>query len=239
MTSLPGSSKTVLVADDTAFVRERFCHALEHAGHRALTAKTASELLSQVRAELDHLALIILDLHLPDGGGLALVRAVRKIDDGRLPILIFSGTLAGTAEVRHLAELGVVGYINEYSAPKHILAALAPHLFPDSFNRRTGSRVLLGIPVSYRLRQLIASGVTLNVGRGGIAIRTIDPLAMGTIVRLRFRLPGTGGDIEADGRVVWSDRRLGMGLQFETVAPSHQNALDQFVERHFFTNRRA
>jgi hypothetical protein len=45
-------SKTVVVADDTAFVRDRFKAAIETAGHRALTVKSAAELLARVRADL-------------------------------------------------------------------------------------------------------------------------------------------------------------------------------------------
>jgi uncharacterized protein (TIGR02266 family) len=100
-------------------------------------------------------------------------------------------------------------------------------------------RVLLVVSVSYRIGQLVASSVTLNLGRGGLAVRTIDPLAAGTIAHVRFRLPGTGSDVDADARVVWSDRRVGMGLAFERIDPVHQQALDRFVEQHFFSDRRA
>ena len=55
---------------------------------------------------------------------------------------------------------------------------------------------------------------------------------------MRFRLPGSKLDIEAESRVAWSDRRLGMGLQFERVEPSDQQAVDEFVDQHFFTNRK-
>ena len=45
--------------------------------------------------------------------------------------------------------------------------------------------------------------------------------------------------MEADCRVAWSDRRVGMGLQFEKVDPTDQGAIDEFVDQHFFTNRKA
>jgi uncharacterized protein (TIGR02266 family) len=239
MSSVSDAGKTILVADDTAYVRERFRAALVHAGHLVLTSDNAPDLLSRLRADSSQVDLIVLDLHLRNGGGVSLVRAIRRFDQGRIPILILSGTIAATTEVSTLAELGIVGYLNEYSAPAHLLGALAPHLYPARANRRAAPRVLLGVPVSYRLGQLIASSVTLNLGRGGIAIRTIDPLATGTTVQLRFRLPGSSSDIEAAARVVWSDRRVGMGLQFVRVDPGQQERLDRFVEHHFFTNRRA
>jgi uncharacterized protein (TIGR02266 family) len=141
--------------------------------------------------------------------------------------------------VRQLASLGVAGYLNEYSAVQHILPSLAPHLFPDNFNRRGSPRVVLGIPVAYRYGTTIAAALTLNLSKGGLGIRTMSPLAPGAKVRARFRLPGSKQDIEAESRVAWSDRRLGMGLQFEKVAALDQSAIDEFVDQHFFSNRRA
>ena len=70
--------KTVLVADDTAFVRDRFKAAIEGAGHRALTVKSAAELLARVRSELAALDLILLDLRLPHASGADVVRNIRK-----------------------------------------------------------------------------------------------------------------------------------------------------------------
>src|SRR3989440_9925439 len=191
------ATKTIVVADDTAFVRDRFRTALENAGHRAVAVKSAAELLARVRADLGHIDLIVLDLRLPHAPGVDLVRAIRKLDDGKLPILIFSGTIASADEVRELAALGVAGYVNEYSAVQHILPSLAPHLFPDNFNRRTSPRVVLGIPIQYRFGNTIAAALTLNLSKGGVSIRTMSPLPQNAKVRVRFRMPGSRMDIEA------------------------------------------
>jgi uncharacterized protein (TIGR02266 family) len=239
MTPAAGATKTVVIADDTAFVRDRFRSALEDAGHRAITVKSAVELLARVRADLHELDLVVLDLRLPNTAGVELVRGIRRLDDGRLPIVVFSGTIGSADEVRELASLGIAGYVNEYSATQHILPSLAPHLFPDSFNRRSSPRVVLGIPVAYRFGNTIAAALTLNLSRGGIAIRTTSPLEAGARARVRFRLPQGSRDVDAEARVAWSDRRVGMGLQFERVDPVDQQAIDTFVDAHFFTNRKA
>ncbi len=231
------TAKTILIADDTAFVRERFKTAIEGAGHRALTVKSAAELLARVRTHLAQLDIIVLDLRLPDASGIELVRSIRKIDDGRLPILVFSGTVASVDEVRQLAGLGVAGYVNEYSAVQHILPSLAPHLFPDNFDRRSSPRVVLGIPIAYRFGNTIAAALTLNLSRGGIAIRTSSPLACEAKARLRFRLPGSKRDIEAEAKVSWSDTKMGMGLEFERVGDADQSEIDEFVDAHFFKPR--
>jgi uncharacterized protein (TIGR02266 family) len=239
MASPSVTAKTVVIADDTAFVRDRFRTALDNAGHRAVAVGSAAELLARIRAERASIDLLVLDLRLPHADGVEIVRSIRKLDDGGVPILVFSGTIASADEVRELAALGVAGYVNEYSAVQHILPSLAPHLFPDNFNRRGSPRVVLGIPVQYRFGNTIAAALTLNLSRGGIAIRTTSPLDAGTKVRVRFRMPGSRRDLDAEGRVAWSDRRVGMGIQFEQVDPACQTAIDQFVDAHFFSNRKA
>jgi uncharacterized protein (TIGR02266 family) len=98
---------------------------------------------------------------------------------------------------------------------------------------------VLGIPVSYRFGNTIAAALTLNVSNGGVAVRTTSPLEPGTTVKLRFRLPGGRSDVEAEAKVAWVDRRVGMGLQFTKVMPADQAAIDDFVQTHFFSNRKA
>jgi len=233
MTMAGAVHKTVLIADDTPFVRERFRAAIEQAGHRAFTVKSAAELLARVRADLPEIDLVMVDLRLPHAGGADLVRSIRKLDGGRLPILVFSGTISGASEVRDLATLGIAGYVNEYSASQQILPSLAPHLFPDNFNRRTSPRVSLGIPVAYRFGNTIAAAVTLNLSRGGLAIRTMSPLDSATRARVRFRLPNSKRDVDADARVAWSDRRVGMGMQFERIDAADQSAVEEFVDAQY------
>src|SRR5216110_2185645 len=195
MTTTSVSTKTVVIADDTAFVRDRFRTAVENAGHKAIVVKSAAELLARVRADLYQIDLIVVDLRLPHAPGVDLVRSIRKLDEGRLPVLVFSGTIASAEEVKELAALGVAGYVNEYSAVQHILPSLAPHL-----------------------------------SHGGIAIRTTSPLESGAKIKVRFRMPGSKQDIDGEGRVAWSDRRVGMGIQLETVEPNNQTIIDSFVD---------
>jgi len=239
MASTSVTSKTIIIADDTEFVRDRFRATLESAGHKAVTVKSSAELLARVKADLSAVDLIVLDLRLPHAAGVDLVRSIRKLDDGKLPILVFSGTIASAEEVKELAALGVAGYVNEYSAVQHILPSLAPHLFPDRFNRRGGPRVVLGIPIQYRFGNTIAAASTLNLSHGGIAIRTTSPLETGARIKVRFRVPGSAREIDAEGRVAWHDKRVGMGIQFETVEPASQTLIDHFVDAHFFSNKKA
>ena len=132
MASTSVTSKTIIIADDTEFVRDRFRATLENAGHKAVTVKSSAELLARVKADLAAVDLIVLDLRLPHAAGVDIVRSIRKLDDGKLPILVFSGTIANADEVKELAALGVAGYVNEYTAARNIFLSLLPHLCADS-----------------------------------------------------------------------------------------------------------
>jgi uncharacterized protein (TIGR02266 family) len=231
--------KTVLIADDTAFVRDRFRTALEGAGHRAVTVRTGQELLATLRSSQPRIDLVVLDLRLPNGRGIDLVRSMRRVAPDGPPVVVFSGTIANSDEVRNLASFGVAGYVNEYTGVGHIMPALAPHLFPDHYNRRSSPRVVLGVPITYRVGNAIFTSLTLNVSHGGVAIRTTNPLDVAAVVRLKFRISGTKKDIDAEARVAWSDRRVGMGLEFTSIDPGAQSVIDDYVQTNFFSNRKA
>ena len=221
--------KTVVVADPAAEVRERFCEALRQAGHRAVPVERAPDLLRRIgTGDTD---LVILGLRLSESPGVDLMRSIRDLDGGSVPILVLSGSVASATEVRELSGLGVAGYVSEHSASAQIMPSLAPHLFPDSFNRRISARVALGIPVAYRCGGTIASAMALNLSKGGLGVRTMSPLEVGAEVRVQFRLPRTEHDIEATARVAWSDLRAGMGLEFQSVASADLAAIEEFVDR--------
>jgi uncharacterized protein (TIGR02266 family) len=98
---------------------------------------------------------------------------------------------------------------------------------------------VLGIPVAYRFGNTIATSLTLNISHGGLAIRTTSPLEAGAAVRVRFRLPGGRREADVESRVAWADQRVGMGVQFTSIDAETHAAIDEFVQSHFFSNRKA
>lgn len=239
MASMTGRPvKTVLVADDTAFVRERFRTSIEQAGHRAVEARSGAELLAILERDLTNIDLLLIDLQLAGGRGLELLRKVRAITADR-PLIVFSGTITSAREVSELGALNVNGYINEYIGTQNLVRALLPHLFPDEHNRRSSPRVALNAPVSYRVANTISSALSLNVSTGGLAVRTTNPLEVGSTLRVRFRLPKVDHEIDVEAKVAWANARLGMGLEFTDIDSGDRKAIEQFVLAHFFTNRKA
>jgi uncharacterized protein (TIGR02266 family) len=92
--------------------------------------------------------------------------------------------------------------------------------------------------VAYRFGNTIATATMVNVSQGGLGIRTTNLLEVGTSIKVRFRLPGTKREVDAEGFVVWAARNLGMGAQFTNVAAEDQKIIDAFVQAHFFSNRK-
>ncbi len=214
--------KIILIAHRNIDVRERFSTALAGARHTPVTAATAAAADAAARDLARPVSLAIVDAGLREDAP-AWILALRG--DTSRPVLVFAGSVASANDARALLAVPIAGYINEHASPAQILPALAPHLFPASFDRRLSARVALGVPVSFRAGQTIATAVTLNLGRGGLAVRTLSPLSPGTLVELKFRVPGRS-EIEARGRVVWSDRTAGMGIQFEYMSAGDQQVID-------------
>jgi len=234
MTSTTSIRKTVAVATDTSFVRDRFKAALDAAGHRAMMMKSVAQLLATVHADFDDLHLIVLDLRMQHSTGIELVKRIRKLDGGKIPILLFTSSVSSVDEVRELASLGVSGYINEYLATEHVLPSIAPHLFPGTFHKREHPRVVMGIPVSYKVGKTLTAALAMDVSAGGMAIRTNKPPVRGTVLKVKFALPGSKRQLEAEGVVLWSVAKAGMGMRFTKVKSSDQAVIDGFVEAHFF-----
>jgi uncharacterized protein (TIGR02266 family) len=223
-------SSTILIAHHTAHIRDRVAAALADARHDYVTADTADAALDAVADASRPVSLAVVDVGLAAGDAGTFVGELKQRSGRNVPVVVFAGSVRSGAEVPRLLAAGVSGYLNEHAATAQLVPALAPHLFPDSFDRRSSARVALGIPVSYRAGQTIAGALTLNIGKGGVGVRTMSPLAAGSAVHIKFRLPAGTADIEAAGRVAWSNRQVGFGIQFEQVDAQSQSAIDAFID---------
>lgn len=229
MTQLPSSPRTIIIAVGNTHTRTRFSVALKDAGHNILEVTSENELVAQTSSSQPTADLVLLDLQI--WSPYTHVTQAFKTRAAKAIIVVLSGSVRSAAEIRALSNLGIDSFINEHCAENRIVPSLVPRLFPDSFDRRTSTRMTLNLPVTVRFADTVATAPTLNVSKGGLAVRTLAPLEVGTRALLQFRLPGSSRDIEAESRVAWSDHRTGMGLQFERVEASDQSDIDQLIDR--------
>jgi two-component system chemotaxis response regulator CheV len=133
------SDKTILVADDSPFIRSTMCSALRGAGYNVMEAVNGAEAWDKIRdlmqrcdtegvALRSKLQLLITDVEMPQMDGLHLTSTVRKEKNPQeLPIIIFS-SLASEDNIRKWESLGaqriltkpdlpnLVKYADEYTA---------------------------------------------------------------------------------------------------------------------------
>jgi DNA-binding response OmpR family regulator len=108
----------VLVVDDEVDLLQSYERLLRRAGYEVLTAQRAQEGLTI--AESKHVALVIVDLRLPDMDGIALVRALRARRDPPLVIVITGFPSAATRQAA--LDAGAAGYL---AKPFSVLALTA------------------------------------------------------------------------------------------------------------------
>ncbi len=72
-----------------------------------------------------------------------------------------------------------------------------------------------------------------TLGAGGLFIETDSPVAVGSLLKLRFQLSETGAHHEVEGRVVWSKGigngdagATGMGIEFLNRASDNTLAVE-------------
>ena len=116
------TTKKILVADDTRF----FCTVLEELltsnGYEVLLAYDGLEALKTVKAEMQNIDLVILDLLMPKMTGFDVLREIRKEPDGeKLAVLAITGVFKQHSEIEMLKKLGAIGYISKNSPPEEIL----------------------------------------------------------------------------------------------------------------------
>ena len=73
--------------------------------------------------------------------------------------------------------------------------------------------------MTYRVGTTIHTGLSLNVSKGGLALRTTSPPEINAVVKVRFRLPKGGHDIDVDARVAWATVEWGWGCSSLASTP--------------------
>jgi DNA-binding response OmpR family regulator len=112
-----GKAQTVLVVEDEASIASFVALYLKNAGYSVKTAATGAEALQQAGA--GELALIILDLMLPDVDGIEVCRRLRKTSD--VPILMLTARDEDVDKIIGL-EVGADDYMTKPFNPRELVA---------------------------------------------------------------------------------------------------------------------
>ncbi|MBX3274450.1 MAG: EAL domain-containing protein [Sandaracinaceae bacterium] len=182
---------------------------LHQAGFEVAFASDAADLLRGVEACADT-ALVAIAEELARPGS-ALVGEVRGVaGKADLPVVILdieSGTehAGGT--------LGRLGVVADAAAPDNLLFVVNELGAHASAEQRASQRLLYSTLCAFRRAHEVSPefGLTYNISRDGIYVRTIDPPAIGTSVWLELRPPGTTAIVHLRAQVVWTRRAADRG----------------------------
>jgi two-component system response regulator RegA len=128
-----GKPSTFLIVDDDRVLRDRLARALRDRGHDVATASGAREAMRVAGALRPERAVV--DLRMPDGSGLELVRDLRALDAG-IEIVVLTG-YGSVATAIEAIRLGAIYYLHKPAHADDILGAFsrgsAPPLgYPES-----------------------------------------------------------------------------------------------------------
>ncbi len=116
------ASRTLLVVDDDGPFRTRLVRAFAERGFAATGAADYEEALAAARLESPEYAVV--DLRLPGGSGLDLVRELKSLD-GATNVLVLTG-YGSIATAVQSVRLGATGYLTKPVDADQILSAFEP-----------------------------------------------------------------------------------------------------------------
>jgi DNA-binding response OmpR family regulator len=133
-----GKPQTVLVVEDEASIASFVALYLKNAGYAVKTAATGGEALSQAAG--GDIALIILDLMLPDIDGIEVCRRLRQRSD--VPILMLTARDEDVDKIIGL-EVGADDYLTKPFNPRELVARVKSILRRSAPERREGEAAQL------------------------------------------------------------------------------------------------
>ncbi len=229
--------KNILVADDSVFFRTRLSDILVEAGHRVKFARDGREVINELKIDPGGIDLLILDIQMPNIDGFGVLEWMGNNGYiGRFPVLAVTGVYELTQVLNRLKELGASGLITKGFTPEQIVHRINMMLYPEKMSQRIDTRVPVSLPVDFSRGDVTFTGFLLNISSTGVFLHTKEDLLPGSMVRLRFKLPGIDRVFDLKGVVKWttgsgSDRTYfgGAGIMFTSVTEEDRERIRCFI----------
>jgi two-component system, OmpR family, response regulator MprA len=191
---MAAARERILLADDDDAIRRATSALLQKAGYRVLEAVNGREALE--RAQADRPALLIVDIEMPEMGGLATIERLRKTGDP-LPVLVISGRGSLEQRVQGL-DVGADDYLAKPYEHTELLARVRALL--RRHERRTST------PTQIQIGGMVVDLTTKRATHGGKVIR-LSAIEC-AILKLLARNAGRPVSREEMLDVVWGNTYL-------------------------------
>jgi len=121
-------SKSILIVDDSASLRQVVSIALKQAGYHTLEACDGRDALSKLNGQKIHL--IISDVNMPNMDGIAFVQAAKQKAEYRFTPVIMLTTEAGEGMKQRGQAAGAKAWVVKPFQPAQMLAAVSKLIAP-------------------------------------------------------------------------------------------------------------
>ena len=199
-------SKKILVVDDEVKIVNILKAYLEKSGYSVLEAYTGKEALDLF--EKNDVALVLLDLMLPDLMGENVCKAIRA--KSRVPIIMITAKTDEKSLIKGL-NIGADDYITKPFSPKEVIARV------DAVLRRVESDNLVNIPVSFCDGYLMIdfANSIVKVNGKNISLTTTEAKILNTMAK-------------APNRVFSRDELIAFALNHEFVG--YDRSIDTYIK---------
>jgi CheY-like chemotaxis protein len=216
--------RLLVVEDDSASLdlMEDVFLSLKADVHGVSESGKAAELVNKERFDG-----IFLDLEMPSMNGFDLARWIRNSSWNRsTPIIILTGR-DDRQTMKQVFASGATFYLQK-PVDRQKLSNLYRTVRGTMYeSRRRFVRVPLQVAVACWAASRQLHGLTWNLSQGGIQV-DIAGLKIDDSVRLSFRLPSSGAQVDASGSVTWANEKR-QGIRFDHLGPKHEQAIREFI----------
>lgn len=225
--------KTIVASHNPDLARDFDRDLLRRRDLRLVTARDTDDLVARLREGAD---LCFVDRVLPDGdaaSALAAIRADKQL--AHVPVVMVT-TVGAPASGR--AEAQAIGFADvvELPAPPGALGLLVGRLLgvPLREDERFAVRVHVFQSGNATESPETYIGTSIDLSENGMLLKARRGAAPGSVLGVRFALPGRPGELSLRGRVVRVDDQSfapqhALALAFENLTPADRAALHEYL----------
>ncbi|MDH4227048.1 MAG: response regulator [Deltaproteobacteria bacterium] len=226
--------KNILIADDSAFFREKMSDMLLDAGHTVELAEDGDSVVERLENGQTGIDALLLDLRMPQMNGFKVLEWLRENDLAKLPTVCVSGIDDSRETARIIMALWGKRLIPKSAPDAQLISVLNNTIF--GFPEKERAFAELPTQCMLGINQLRAS--ILNISEEGAFLRGMpERLKDGTSLRLKFMLIGKKPvTIFPSAEVQWStdtmspkNRFSGHGIKFKYLTPGERNLIKDFT----------
>jgi len=162
--------------------------------------------LERVADQGDQPTLLVAKDDLPPAGAFGAARAIRGHGHSNVPVVALAGSAAAHDLRREAHDMGSAVVGSDWAPPDHLLFLANELMRPGVSDIRASERILFGAICAFRRAGELEPvyGLTYNISREGLFIRTLDPPANGTEIWFEMRPPHSARAVHLRGQAVWS-----------------------------------